>query len=82
MTGNPARADRKRRPGIWLMVIGGLLAIGFSIYAVLAAPDSTSGPMWIVAGWGALVFLYGLYRVIRGPSTLDDPHAGTDANGR
>lgn len=82
MTGNPARAQRKRRPGIWLMVIGGLLAIGFSIYAVLAAPDSTSGPMWIVAGWGALVFLYGLYRVIRGPSTLDDPHAGTDANGR
>lgn len=82
MTGNPARAQRKRRPGIWLMVIGGLLAIGFSIYAVLAAPDSTSGPMWIVAGWGALVFLYGLYRVIRGPSTLDDPHGGTDANGR
>ena len=82
MTGNPARADRKRRPGIWLMVIGGLLAIGFSIYAVLAVPDSTSGPMWIVAGWGALVFLYGLYRVIRGPSTLDDPHGGTDANGR
>ena len=82
MTGNPARADRKRRPGIWLMIIGGLLAIGFSIYAVLAAPDSTSGPIWIVAGWGALVFLYGLYRVIRGPSTLDDPHGGTDANGR
>lgn len=82
MTGNPARAQRKRRPGIWLVVVGGLLAIGFSIYAVLAAPDSTSGPMWIVAGWGALVFLYGLYRVIRGPSTLDDPHAGTDANGR
>ncbi|UYQ77223.1 hypothetical protein OF385_14555 [Glutamicibacter sp. JL.03c] len=69
------------RPGLWLMVVGGLLAVGFAIYAVLAAPDSTSGPLWIVVGWGALVFLYGLYRMIRGRSSIDHRAGGTDANG-
>ena len=82
MTGKAADSTRRRRPGLWLAIVGGLVAVGFAIYALLAAPDSTSGPLWIVAGWGALVFIYGLYRIIRGPSSLDDPRAGTDANGR
>ncbi|WP_347038258.1 hypothetical protein AAHB37_17025 [Glutamicibacter halophytocola] len=64
------------RPGLWLMVIGGLLAAGFAVYAVVAAPDSTSGPLWIVVGWGALVFLYGLYRALRGRSSVDHPRGG------
>lgn len=69
------------RPGLWLMITGGLLAAGFAVYAVVAAPDSTSGPLWIVVGWGALVFLYGLYRALRGRSSVDHPQGGTDANG-
>ncbi|NQD41700.1 hypothetical protein [Glutamicibacter halophytocola] len=75
------RGGNRHRPGLWLMVFGGLLAAGFAIYAVLAAPDSTSGPLWIVAGWGALVFLYGLYRFIRGRSAVDHQRGGTDVNG-
>jgi len=71
----------RQRPGLWLMIIGGLLAAGFAVYAVVAAPDSTSGPLWIVVGWGALVFLYGLYRALRGRSSVDHPRGGTDANG-
>ena len=82
MTAKPVDSPRKRRSGLWLAVVGGLVAIGFAIYALLAAPDSTSGPLWIVVGWGALVSIYGLYRVIRGPSSLDDLRGGTDANGR
>ncbi len=76
------RGTNRHRPGLWLMIIGGLLAVGFAVYALLAAPDSTSGPLWIVVGWGALVFFYGLYRVIRGRSAVDHPRGGTDVNGR
>lgn len=72
-----AMEPSRRRPGLWLVIIGGLLAVGFGIYAAISA----STPLWIVAGWGALVFLYGLYRLIRGGSKLDSPRGGTDANG-
>lgn len=82
MTDKPTNRKSSGRPGLWLTIVGGLVAIGFAIYALLAAPDSTSGPLWIVAGWGALVFIYGVYRLVRGPSSLDDPRGGTDANGR
>lgn len=82
MTENPARKTSGHRPGFWLVIVGGLFAIGFAIYALITEPESSSGPLWIVVGWGAMVFSYGMYRVIRGPSPLDDPHAGTDANGR
>lgn len=82
MTDKPINRTHGRRPGFWLTIAGGLVAVGFAIYALLAAPDSTSGPLWIVAGWGALVFIYGVYRLVRGPSSLDDPRGGTDANGR
>ncbi|QRQ78307.1 hypothetical protein [Glutamicibacter protophormiae] len=75
-------ASHKKRPGIWLMAIGGLIAAGFAIYALLASPDSSPGPLWIVVGWGVLVFLYGLYRAVKGPSSLDHRRGGTDANGR
>ena len=75
-------APRKKRPGIWLMLIGGLLAVGFAIFALLASPDSSPGPLWIVVGWGVLVFLYGLYRAVKGPSSLNHRRGGTDANGR
>ncbi|GAA3302056.1 hypothetical protein [Glutamicibacter nicotianae] len=82
MTDKPINKTHGRRPGLWLTIAGGLVAVGFAIYALLAAPDSTSGPLWIVAGWGALVFIYGVYRLVRGPSSLDDPRGGTDANER
>ncbi|MFJ2618451.1 hypothetical protein [Glutamicibacter sp. NPDC087344] len=73
---------RKRRPGLWLMIIGGLIAAGFAILALLSEAGSSPGPLWIVVGWGGLVFLYGLYRVVKGPSSLDHRKGGTDANGR
>lgn len=82
MTDKPINRIHGHRPRLWLTIVGGLVAVGFAIYALLAAPDSTSGPLWIVAGWGALVFIYGVYRLVRGPSSLDDPRGGTDANGR
>ena len=82
MTDKPINRTHGRRPGLWLTIVGGLVAVGFAIYALFAAPDSTSGPLWIVAGWGALVFIYGVYRLVRGPSSLDDPRGGTDVNGR
>ena len=75
-------APRKTRPGIWLMIVGGLIALGFAIFALVVSPVTTVGPLWIVVGWGILVFLYGLYRFLRGPSSLDHKRGGTDVNGR
>lgn len=72
-------ATHQPRPGLWLTIVGALIAIGFTIYALVATPDSTAMPLWIVVGWGGLVCLYGLYRLIRGRSPLDHPRGGTDS---
>lgn len=75
-------APRKTRPGVWLMIVGAVIALAFAIFAVAVAPVTTAGPLWIVVGWGVLVFIYGLYRAVRGPNSLDHKRGGTDANGR
>lgn len=72
----------RRRPGLWLVLIGAVVAIVFAVLALTIASDSTAGPFWIVVGWAGLVFLFGLYRMIRGRSSLDHRRGGTDAGGR
>lgn len=75
-------STRQPRPGLWLVIIGGVVAVVFAILALTIASDSTAGPFWIVFGWGLLAFLFGLYRLIRGRSSLDHGRGGTDAGGR
>lgn len=75
-------ARRTTRPGVWLMIVGAVVALAVAIFALAVSQMTTAGPLWIVMGWGILVFLYGLYRTVRGPSSLDHERGGTDANGR
>lgn len=73
---------RSTRPGVWLMLVGALIALSFAIFAVAVSTVEGVGPLWIVVGWGVLIFLYGLYRLVKGPSSLDHKAGGTDANGQ
>lgn len=78
-----AKARRNSsRPGLWMVIIGALIAVFFAIIAITTSASNTSIPFWIFVGWGGLVMLFGLYRLIRGRSSLDHPKGGTDVNGQ
>lgn len=85
MTKNNATPHpKKMRPGLGLMIAGAIIAAGFTAFMLLS-PDggiTSPSPLWIAVIWGLLMVIYGAYRAVRGPSSLDHPRGGTDAEGR
>lgn len=71
----------KRHLGLGLVVGGGLIAALFLLFIFVVPANDTAAatPMWLGAIWGGLAMCWGLFRLVAGPSSLDDPHGGTDA---
>lgn len=82
VAGAAKRRRNRSRPGLWMVIIGALIAVIFAIIALTTSASNTSIPFWIFVGWGGLVMLFGVYRLIRGHSSLDHPKGGTDVNGQ
>ncbi|GER23813.1 hypothetical protein NCCP1664_23080 [Zafaria cholistanensis] len=81
---HPAHSGNTRampRRGLVLSLTGLVLMLLFGafIYSQFALGLDTATPMWLGVGLGAIMFVYGLFRWFRGPSSLDHPHGGTNA---
>lgn len=74
-----------RRPahhrGLGLALGGLIIAAGFASFIFLVPQSDvlTRSPLWIAVIWGALMIIYGVYRMIRGDSKLDHEHGGTNS---
>lgn len=77
---NAQESSHRPRRGLWLL-IGGLVVAGFFLTFLLISQSAATSltPMWIGVAWGALMAVWGLYRLLKGPSKLDHPQGGTDA---
>lgn len=76
----PEKAAGRKHLGLGLL-IGGLIILVFFL-AFLLIPqnaDKSMSPMWIGVAWGGLMAIWGLFRMIKGPSKLDHPRGGSDA---
>lgn len=76
----PEKDSRRKHLGLGLL-IGGLIIVAFFL-AFLLIPQNTDesiSPMWIGVVWGALMAIWGVFRMIKGSSKLDHPQGGSDA---
>lgn len=78
-----ASHPQKRRPGVGLMIAGAIIAIGFAAFLLFmpGAGTTSPSPLWIAVAWGLLMVIFGIYRAIRGRSSLDHGRGGTNAEG-
>ncbi|MFJ2619313.1 hypothetical protein [Glutamicibacter sp. NPDC087344] len=71
----------KKHLGLGL-VIGGALVAALFLAFIFAVPHGSAAevtPLWLGAIWAMLSMLWGVFRLVAGPSKLDHPHGGTDA---
>lgn len=64
------------------LALGGLIIAAAFASFIFLVPQSDSlsrSPLWIAVIWGALMIIYGVYRMIRGDSKLDHEHGGTNS---
>lgn len=75
---------QKKRPGVGLMISGAIIAVAFAAFLIFAPGTGTTNPspLWIAVIWGALMFIYGAFRAIRGRHALDHPRGGTSVDGK
>lgn len=71
----------KRRKGSGLLIAGLLITVLFVVFMFLGQ-DPGQGlktPVWIGVAFGGIMALFGLYRMVKGPSPLDHPGGGTNS---